>query len=72
MIMTESKRLDLYTSIVSNERQLKIQQMPFYAFVFGRLKQQIICDSLTLKIIKSRKETYIDKIEVCKTGGYRL
>jgi len=34
--------------------------------------EPIICDSLTLKIIKSRKETYIDKIEVCKTGGYRL
>lgn len=31
--MTEQKRIDLYTSIVPNERQLKIQQMPFYAFI---------------------------------------
>lgn len=33
IIMTENERLKLYTSIVPNERQLKIQQMPFYAFV---------------------------------------
>lgn len=31
--MTEQERLDLYTSIVPNERQLAIQQMPFYAFI---------------------------------------
>ena len=31
--MTEQERIDLYTSIVPNERQLKIQQMKFYAFV---------------------------------------
>ncbi len=31
--MTENERLELYTSIVPNERQLKIQQMPFYAFI---------------------------------------
>lgn len=31
--MTERERLDLYTSIVPNERQLTIQQMPFYAFI---------------------------------------
>ena len=34
--------------------------------------EPIVCDTLTLKIIKSRKETYINKIEVCKTGGYRI
>ena len=31
--MTEQERLDLYTSIVPNERQLAIQQMPFYGFI---------------------------------------
>ena len=31
--MTENERINLYTSIVPNERQLKIQQMPFYAFI---------------------------------------
>lgn len=31
--MLDNQRLDLYTSIVPNERQLKIQQMPFYAFI---------------------------------------
>ncbi len=34
--------------------------------------EPIVCDTLTLKIVKSRKETYINKIEVCKTGGYRI
>lgn len=31
--MTDDNLLDLYTSIVPNERQLSIQQMPFYAFI---------------------------------------
>lgn len=31
--MNEKERLDLYTSIVPNERQLNIQKTPFYAFV---------------------------------------
>lgn len=31
--MTSNDRLDLYTSIVPNERQLKIQELKFYAFV---------------------------------------
>ena len=31
--MNEEERLELYTSIVPNERQLNIQKMPFYAFV---------------------------------------
>lgn len=31
--MNEEERIELYTSIVPNERQLKIQQMPFYAFI---------------------------------------
>lgn len=32
-IMTEQERLDLYTSIVPNRRQLLIQEMKYYAFV---------------------------------------
>lgn len=31
--MTEQERIDLYTSIVPNERQLRIQEMKYYAFV---------------------------------------
>lgn len=31
--MTDNSRIDLYTSITPNERQLKIQNMPFYAFI---------------------------------------
>lgn len=31
--MTEEERVDLYTSIVPNERQLKIQEMKYYAFI---------------------------------------
>ena len=31
--MTEQERLDLYTSIVPNRRQLLIQEMKYYAFV---------------------------------------
>lgn len=31
--MTEQERLDLYTSIVPNHRQLRIQEMKYYAFV---------------------------------------
>ncbi|MCM1543879.1 MAG: alpha-L-fucosidase [Ruminococcus sp.] len=31
--MTEQNRIELYTSIVPNERQLMIQQMKYYAFV---------------------------------------
>ena len=31
--MNEDQRLDLYTSVVPNRRQLLIQNMPFYAFV---------------------------------------
>lgn len=31
--MNEDQRLDLYTSVVPNRRQLLIQDMPFYAFV---------------------------------------
>lgn len=31
--MTEEEKVDLYTSIVPNERQLKIQEMKYYAFI---------------------------------------
>ena len=31
--MTEQERIDLYTSIVPNPRQLRIQEMKYYAFV---------------------------------------
>lgn len=31
--MTEQERIDLYTSVVPSDRQLAIQQMPFYAFI---------------------------------------
>ena len=31
--MTQEERINLYTSTVPNERQLSIQQMPFYAFI---------------------------------------
>lgn len=31
--MTEQERIDLYTSIVPNTRQLRIQKMKYYAFV---------------------------------------
>lgn len=31
--MTEQERIDLYTSIVPNRRQLRIQEMKYYAFV---------------------------------------
>lgn len=34
--------------------------------------EPIVTDTLTLKIKSSRKEPYINKIEVCKTGAYRL
>lgn len=33
MQMTEQERIDLYTSIVPNSRQLRIQDMKFYAFI---------------------------------------
>ena len=33
MMINSDDRLDLYTSIVPNERQLKIQEMKYYAFV---------------------------------------
>ena len=32
-MINSDDRLDLYTSIVPNERQLKIQEMKYYAFV---------------------------------------
>ena len=34
--------------------------------------EPIVTDTLTLKIKSSRKEPYINKIEVYKTGAYRL
>lgn len=35
-------------------------------------KKPVVTDNLKLVIEKSRKEVYIDKAEVCKTGAYRF
>ncbi len=75
--MTEQERLDLYTSIVPNERQLAIQQMPFYAFIHYSLntftgKEWAAARRARQSLTPRTKTPYINKIEVCKTGAYRV
>lgn len=67
---TKSQRVEEFEIIANGKCVFKGIVIGFSKIAI--FNEPIVCDSVTLSVLKSRKQPYINKIEVCKTGAYRL